>query len=238
LLSEDILFFNFIIIKHLVMKRIIVFALVVLTAVTAWGQNDKFTNAMLAVMQKSGEAQTFEEHQDVANSFARIAEAEKGEWAPLYYAALNNIIMSFMDIDPEQKEKLIALAESQVDAGLKLKPEESELMVLKILTYYGRMALSPMDAMYLIGDANTLTDRAKELAPDNPRIYLEQAEAIFNMPPQFGGGPEAAIPVLEEAMEKFDTFVPDGPLAPNWGRDRCEILLRQAEEACREENNK
>jgi hypothetical protein len=215
------------------MKRMIVFALVVLMAGAVWGQNDKFTNAMLAVLQKSGEAQTFEEYQDAANSFARIAEAEKGEWTPLYYAALNNLMMSFMDIDPGQKEKLIELAQSQIDAGLKLKPEETELMVLKILSLYGRMAINPMDAMYLIGDVNTLIDRATQLNPDNPRIYLEQAEAMFNMPPEFGGGAKAALPLLEEAMEKFNIFVSDGPLAPNWGRDRCEILLRQAEEAVR-----
>jgi len=215
------------------MKRIIVLVLIVLTAGAVRGQNDKFTNAMLAVLQKSGEAQTFEEHQDVANSFARIAEAEKGEWTPLYYAALNNLVMSFMDIDNGQKEKLMALAQSQIDAGLKLKPEESEFMVLQLLVYYGKMALNPMEAMQLLGKVSEVTEKALSIAPGNPRIYLEQAEARFNMPPEFGGGPGAAMPLLKEAMEKFDTFVPDSPLSPDWGRDRCEMLLKQAEEAVR-----
>ncbi|MGW8181827.1 MAG: hypothetical protein ACWGQW_24115, partial [bacterium] len=67
-------------------------------------------------------------------------------------------------------------------------------------------------------------------APGNPRIYLERAEAVYNMPAAFGGGPKAAEPLLLEALEKFDTFVPDGPLAPNWGRDRCEMLLNQIDD--------
>jgi len=212
------------------MKRMILIAMVVLTAGTVQGQNDKFTNAMLAIMQKSATAQTIEEHQDVANSFARIAAAEKDEWTPLYYAAMSNLMISFMDISADQKEKLITLATSQIDEGLKLKPEESELMVLKLLSYYGRMSLNPMDAMYLLGEANALTDRMKSLDPDNPRIYLEQAEALYNMPPEFGGGGEAARPLLMTALEKFNAFVPDGPLAPDWGKERCEMLLRQIDE--------
>ena len=219
------------------MKRMIVFALVVLTAGTVWGQNDKFTNAMLAMLQKSDEAQTVTELQDAANGFARIAEAEKGEWTPLYYAAMCNIRMSFMDVDTEQKEKLYTLAQSQIDAGMKLRPDDSEFMVLQMLVYYGKMALDPMSAMQLLTQVNELTDKALSIAPDNPRIYLERAEAVMNMPPAFGGGPEAARPLLLEALEKFDTFVPDDPLAPDWGRDRCEILLNQIEEEQDKDNN-
>ncbi len=199
----------------------------VLIAGIAHGQNDKFTNAMLALIQKSSTAHTFEEYQDGANSFERIAEAEKSEWTPLYYAALNNLMISFMDISADQKGKLITLAQSQIDAGLRLKPEETELMVLKLLSYYGKMALNPMDTMNLMGVASALIDRMKSLNPDNPRIYLEQAEALFNIPPEFGGGGEAARPFLMTAMEKFNAFVPDGPLAPNWGKERCEMLLNQ-----------
>lgn len=212
------------------MKRMIIFALALLAAGALWGQNDKFTNAMLAVMQKSDEAQTSGELQEAANSFARIADAEKDEWTPLYYAALCNIRMSFMDIDTDQKEKAVSQAQAQIDAGLKLRPEETELMVLQLLVYYGKMALDPMSAMELLGKANELTDNAISIAPGNPRIYLERAEAVYNMPAAFGGGPKAAEPLLLEALEKFDTFVPDGPLAPNWGRDRCEMLLNQIDD--------
>jgi hypothetical protein len=212
------------------MKRTILFALIVLSAATAWGQDDKFTDAMLSVFERSASAQTLDEYQEAANSFARIAVAETNEWTPLYYAALNNLMISFMDVSADQKGKLISLAKSQIEAGLKLKPEETELMVLKVLSYYAQMALNPMDAMYMLGEVNALTDHAKSVNPDNPRIYLTQAEAAYNMPPEFGGGGEAARPLLMTAMEKFNSFVPEGPLSPNWGKERCEMLLNQIDQ--------
>lgn len=211
------------------MKRTLLFVLIVLTVVTAWGQSEKFTEAMTVLLEKSGSAQTPDEYQEVANSFARIAMAEKGEWTPLYYAALNNLMMSFMDVSTDQKSKFLDLAKSQIEAGLKLKPEETELMVLKMLSYYAQMALNPMDAMNLMGEVNALIDHAKSVNPDNPRVYLTQAEAVFNMPVEFGGGGEAAKPLLMTAMEKFNGFVPEGPLSPDWGKDRCEMLLSQIE---------
>lgn len=212
------------------MKRTILFALIVLSIATAWGQDDKFTDAMLTVFERSGSAQTMEEYQEVANSFARIAMAEANEWTPLYYAALNNLMISFMDVSTDQKSKSINLAKSQIETGLKLKPEETELMVLKILSYYGQMALNPMDAMYMLGEVNSLIDQARSLNPDNPRIYLTQAEAVYNMPPEYGGGGEAAKPLLLTAMEKFNRFVPEGPLSPVWGKERCEMLLNQIDQ--------
>lgn len=212
------------------MKRSILIAMIVLVTATVWGQNDKFTNAMLNVFEKAGTAQTLDEHQEVANIYARIALAETNEWTPLYYAALRNLMMSFMEISDDQKGQFISLAKSQIEGGLKLKPEETELMVLKMLSYYAQMALNPMDAMYMIGEVNALIDHAKSLNPDNPRIYLTQAEAVFNMPTEFGGGGEAAKPLLTTAMEKFNNFVPEGPLSPNWGKERCEMLLTQIEQ--------
>ena len=212
------------------MKRTILFALIVLSTATAWGQDDKFNDAMLKVLEKSGSAQTLDEYQEVANSFARIAMAESNEWTPLYYAALNNLMMSFMDVSVDQKSKFISLVKSQIESGLKLKPEETELMVLKILSYYSQMALNPMDAMNLMGEVNALIDHAKSVNPDNPRVYLTQAEAVYNMPAEFGGGGEAAKPLLMTAMEKFNSFVPEGPLSPDWGKERCEMLLNQIEQ--------
>lgn len=212
------------------MKRTILFALIVLSTATAWGQDDKFNDAMLKVLEKSGSAQTLDEYQEVANSFARIAMAESNEWTPLYYAALNNLMMSFMDVSVDQKSKFISLVKSQIESGLKLKPEETELMVLKMLLYYAQMALNPMDAMNLMGEVNALIDHAKSVNPDNPRVYLTQAEAVYNMPAEFGGGGEAAKPLLMAAMEKFNGFVPEGPLSPDWGKERCEMLLNQIEQ--------
>jgi hypothetical protein len=49
------------------------------------------------------------------------------------------------------------------------------------------MSVDPMKGITLLGEANEILSRAKAINPDNPRIYLEEAEAVYNMPPEFGG---------------------------------------------------
>lgn len=138
-------------------------------------------------------------------------------------------MINFQDSINDRKIKYIIIAQQQTEKGLKLKPEETELMVLKAMSYYAEMAVDPMKGMTLLGEANALLDKAKSINPDNPRIYLEEAEAIHGMPVEFGGGIEKAKPLLLNASEKFSKFVPADPLSPDWGEDRCEMLLDETE---------
>ena len=203
-------------------------ACISLSFVSVQAQNADFNRAMLSSIEKSKSAQTLDDFQDLANSFARIAETEKNEWTAWYYAALYNLTVNFLDPDFDRKEKFIALAQKQIEAGLKIKPEETELYVLKVMSYYGELSIDPMLGMTLMGEVNALLSQAKSINPDNPRIYLEEAEAVYNMPVEYGGGPEKAIPLLLVAKEKFDKFVPSNQLAPDWGKERCEQLLQKA----------
>ncbi|MBT8381625.1 MAG: hypothetical protein KJO59_04655, partial [Ignavibacteria bacterium] len=43
----------------------------------------------------------------------------------------------------------------------------------------------------------------------------------------FGGGPGPAKRLLEKSLEKFNLFVPDNDLMPNWGREMVEQMLEQ-----------
>lgn len=207
------------------MKPILILTVILLSVVELYGQEDKFTRAMLGNIKKAESAITLNDYQDLANSYARIAEAEKSEWTPWYYAALYNLLINFQDTIDVRKEKYISLAQRQIEAGLKIRPDETEFFVLKIMSYFAEMAVDPMKGMTLMGEVNSLISQAKTVNPDNPRIYLEEAEAVYNIPPEFGGGKEKAMPILLLAKEKFDKFTSVDPLAPSWGKDRCEELL-------------
>ena len=212
------------------MRTIIIFIALILSALTVNAQRDKFTSAMLSNLELSKNASTIDEFQQLANNFERIAVAEQSEWTAWYYAAFYNLVINFQHSDPERKINYVILARQQLEAGLKLKPEESELILLKVMSYYAEMAIDPMKGVTLFGEANTLLDKAKSINPDNPRIYLEQAETVYGMPVEFGGGKEKALPILLLAKEKFDKFVPADQLAPDWGKDRCGSLLASCQE--------
>jgi hypothetical protein len=207
------------------MKTTILIAAIILSSFQLQAQNEKFTKAMMANIEKSKTASTAADFQDLANGFERIATAEKTEWTPWYYAAFYNLVLNFQEPDVSKKTKYLTLAQQQIESGLKISPEETELMVLKVMSYYGELAIDPTKGLSVLGEANALIDRAKSINPNNPRIYLEQAEAIYNMPVEFGGGKDKAMPILLVAKEKFDTFVPADQLVPDWGKDRCELLI-------------
>jgi len=189
-------------------------------------QDDRFTGAMLANLEKWKTASTTENFQQLANAFERIAQAEKTQWTPWYYAAFCNLSVNFKETDPTVKIRFIQLAQKQIDNGLLIRPDETELMVLKIMSYYAEMAMDPMKALTLLGDANDLIEKAKSINPENPRIYLMQAEATYGTPIEYGGGKEKAMPQLLLASEKFSKFVPSDKLSPDWGKDRCESLMK------------
>ena len=212
------------------MRTIIITITCILMPLITQAQNDKFKNAMLSNLELSKTAQNVEDYQQLANSFERIATAEQKEWTAWYYAAFYNLVINFQDSINDRKMKYITIAQQQIDKGLKLKPEETELMVLKVMSYYAEMAVDPMKGMTLLGEANALLDKAKSINPDNPRIYLEEAEAIHGMPVEFGGGIEKAKPLLLLASEKFSKFVPADPLSPDWGEDRCDELINIKQE--------
>lgn len=209
------------------MKKIIILLVVLPLVLTTYGQTDRYKQAMMVNIEKSKNATTINDFQVLANNFSRIAEAEQKEWTPWYYAAFYNLIINFQDSVNERKVMYISLARKQIESGLKIKPDETELLVLQVMLYYAEMSIDPMKGMTLMGEANELLSRAKAINPDNPRIYLEEAEAIYNMPPEFGGGRKKALPLLLVAREKFNNFTSVNFMAPDWGKDRCELLINE-----------
>lgn len=211
------------------MKIMIILIASLVLVMPLCAQSDKYMKAMQYELEKAGKAKLSDEFQVTANNFARIATAEKTEWTAWYYAAFYNMLMNFNEQDVARRNGFISLAISQVNEGLKTKPHETELMVLRVMLYFAQMSLDPMTALSLMPEANAMLDEASLLDPDNPRIYLTRAEAIFNMPVEFGGGKDKARPVLLVAKEKFDKFVPANSISPVWGAERCAYLLSEAD---------
>jgi hypothetical protein len=209
------------------MKNVSIILICLLSFGIANAQDDKFTQAMLTNLEKSKTATTATELQELANSFERIAISEKRQWTAWYHAALYNILANFKETDITRRQKYLDHALKLVDEGIKIRPEESEFLVLKVLAYYGEMAIDPSKGADLYPKTVELLEQAKTLNPNNPRVYLTQGEALFGMPEAFGGGKDKAKPVLLAAKERFDKFVPADQLVPNWGKQRCEMLIGQ-----------
>ena len=78
--------------------------------------------------------------------------------------------------------------------------------------------------------SNNNFQKAIELDTLNPRPEYLMGVSLYYTPEQFGGGSNAAKPILEKSLEKYNKFVPDNNLMPNWGRETVETLLKQINE--------
>ncbi|MEA3462379.1 MAG: hypothetical protein U9R49_10900 [Bacteroidota bacterium] len=187
---------------------------------SAPGQEDRYTSAMLSAIETMEQASQSSEFVESANQFERIATAEKSRWIPYYYASYSLVVMSFDESDGGKKDQILDRAQELLDKAMELEPEESELYTLQAFLYPSRIMVDPMGrGMTYIEKMFTTLETAKSLNPDNPRIYFLEGVNKLNLPPSMGGGAEVAMPILEEALVKFKAFAKPDPLWPSWGEE-------------------
>jgi hypothetical protein len=165
----------------------------------------------------------------VAAKLERAASAKPTDWLPRYYQAYALLINVFQSKeDGDAKDKTLDQAEAALAQARKLHGDESELLVLQAYIYQARLGVSPMmRSMKYSGMVNETVAQAKKLNPANPRAYLVGANNVNFTPKMFGGGPDVAKPLYEEAQAKYAAFKPTGPLMPNWGQRQLQGRLKQ-----------
>jgi hypothetical protein len=210
------------------MKTLIVTIFSLAAVMQCMAGNDLYVSKMKETLQAMDKCQTLEDFQKVANTFEIIAQAEKDKWLPYYYSALTYGIMSMQATDPALKDKYGFNAQDEIKRGLEIKPDESELYVLQAFTCYALIQVNPMErGMEYMTLANQALAKAEELNNDNPRIYYLRGQAIYNMPVEYGGGSQAALPILKQAKEKYDKANTSDELFPRWGKEDIDSLLEQ-----------
>lgn len=86
---------------------------------------------------------------------------------------------------------------------------------------------NPMSGMTIGPKAAGLLDRAKEMEPRNPRVWLVSGMSAMFTPKMFGGGTDKAEQDFRKALTYFETDQPAAP-SPSWGRADAYIWLGQA----------
>ena len=86
---------------------------------------------------------------------------------------------------------------------------------------------NPMSGMWLGPRADGLMDKALELGPNNPRVWMLKGVGNIFKPKMFGGGTDKAEKELLKAIELFANDRP-APPAPKWGYAEAYAWLGQA----------
>lgn len=210
------------------MKKIILLAVVAIATLSAFAQSEKYVKAMKANITAMDTA--FKNPANLlalSNNFERIANAEKNQWLPFYYAALMQVNYGFMSGDMSGMDPVADRAELLLNKADSLMPGNSEISCVKALIATARMVVNPMQRYMQYGpQIEENLEKAKKEDPSNPRPDYMKGENLKNTPEQFGGGCANALPFLQSAKEKFTAFKPASELYPNWGLNRTEMLLK------------
>jgi hypothetical protein len=208
------------------MKKSIL-AFVLLIAVAANAQSDKY----VAVMQKNlalmDSAKTTQDFQSAANAFERIGDAEKTQWLPYYYAGLALTRVGWMDknLDKDVNSGKINALCDKAEAIEK----NAELCTIRNMAATQQMLIDPQTRWQTYGQAaSAALEDGKKLDANNPRIYYLQGMSIFGTPEAFGGGKKNAKPLFEKSVASYKAFQVK-PLYPNWGQKEAEDMLAKCQ---------
>jgi hypothetical protein len=208
------------------MKFLVFFSLLV-GAISLQAQSDKYADAMKKNLTMFDSAKTPQDFQVVANTFERIGDAEKTQWLPYYYAGLALTTGAWGDakLDKDANSGRVNALCDKAEAIEK----NAEIYTIRNMAATQQMMVDPQTRWQTYGQqASSFLAKAKQLDPNNPRIYYLEGQSIFNTPVAFGGGKANAKPIFEKAIDLYKKEQPK-PLYPHWGQDQSEIMLAKCQ---------
>ncbi len=209
------------------MKRIILSFAFFMSLACVFAQSDKYQKGMQANIALLDSAKTPDDFTAVSAAFERIGDAEKTQWLPYYYAALANVWKGFRDPKGD-KDAIADRADALIAKAEAIEPKNAEIILEKSMAATLHMVVDPMTRWQQYGTAvRENMETAKQLDPNNPRVYYWEGQNLFGTPEQFGGGKEKARPLFEKSVELYKTYKPASDIAPKWGEKNAEMMLAQ-----------
>jgi hypothetical protein len=214
------------------MKQIILSGAIAMAAISSQAQDFK------TVLEKTFTAFDTTWNQPVkieqSNKLSLIAKKWDNEWVAHYYAAYSKVAVSYQEKDNAKKDAYLDEADKErEDAVSILKKENDETYVLAAMIANARLGVDPMQRWMKYGKIfSENLEAAKDLNPDNPRMYYLQGTSKFFTPKAYGGGKKAAMPYFEKAEGLFAKEKGGDITKPYWGKDHNTYFLNQ----CRQED--
>jgi len=212
-------------------KTIFLFLAAISISAAAFSQSEKYTAAMKKNLELLEAAKSAGDFTAVANSFERIGDAEKTQWAPYYYAALALSTAGWMpeitDKDANAEKMLAFCTKAEVVAPDNIA--KSEIETVRNMAATQQMMVNPQARWATYGKASgEALQKATTLNANNPRIYYLQGMGMMGTPVAFGGGKDKAKPLFEKAIELYKAEKP-ATFYPDWGKKQAEEALAQCQ---------
>lgn len=196
--------------------------------VTAPNDNAKYIEAMKKNIDALYKSQNIEEYRQVINSLERIGKAEKDKWEPYYYSAFGYVMMALKENGPAAKDSYLDQAIHAVNEARKVEHDESEVAAMEGFVHMIRVTIDPKSrGPQYSGMAFQAFGKSLGINPDNPRALALKAQMELGTAQFFGSPIDEACATMRLALEKFNTFTSESPLAPRWGKETAESMRDQ-----------
>jgi len=211
------------------MKHLIVFVVSIAATLMVRAQNEKYVSAMKNNIAQLDSTHDVARLSELANNFERIADAEKTQWLPYYYASYCQVMNSIMETDKSKTDAIADKADQLIKKAEEINGgENSETCVIKSMIATAHMMVDPQARWMQYGQSSTLElTKAKTLDPTNPRPVMLEGQSKFYTPEQYGGGKPQAKELFTKALQLFDQFKPSSELHPTWGKGATNYFLSQ-----------
>ena len=146
-----------------------------------------------------------------------LADTGLSAWGHYYIALADYRIAGLLEGESKDPSEHLNAAVEHLKKATEIDPQAAESYALLSSVYGWQIGLSPMKSMLLGPRVGKAAQKAKQLAPDNPRVVLSAAISDFNTPEMFGGSKEKGLQGFLRAAELFAREEPTNPIQPVWG---------------------
>lgn len=167
---------------------------------------------------------------EASQLFERIAAAEKENWLPPFYAAYIEILGSFGIKDETILNAKLSKAQKLLDDATSISENNPEIIITQALLNTAYIAFDGQRyGMTMSGKNSQLYVKALQIAPENPRVILGNAEWNMGAAAFFGKSTKPYCDEIKRAIEIGKEEKNDLTFYPRFQLKRAEEVLQKCE---------
>lgn len=152
-----------------------------------------------------------------------LADTGLSAWGHYYIALADHSIVNYLlgrTGDRKQASEHLKSSVHHLREAIRLDPRSAEAHALMSSAYGRQISLNPVKWIFLGRRVGKALEKAREIAPDNPRVVLCAALSDYHTPQVLGGSRERGIQGFRRATELFARGMPADPIRPEWGHSQ------------------
>jgi hypothetical protein len=196
------------------MKSGIVF-FILLFQLPLQAQTSNQTKALETAVMQFNQTNNPSSYIQLFQKFEQLYSVDKTNWLIPYYAGMTKSIMCLLKMGDRE-----ALANDALlwVARAKSIEQNDEIYCAESLAYTAKMSVNPALRWFSYeGKIKNTLSLAKKLNPNNPRVYILEANIQQKLPFIFGGGCKSTKPLILKAEQCLNTQTKGNSVEPSWG---------------------